>query len=259
MNGSLLLGIGASLGPMIMGAVARTRSELARRLFSIARFQTALAILLFAAIPAWETAGRREIRDEAKLLTLGQAIRIPLAAPMFVSLFCYCGLELTAGLWSASYATVHYGIAANTAAAWTSLFYLGLTAGRALAGFISFKLDNPSMIRVGQCFGALGLLLLLLPVGVWRIPAAYFLTGFGCAPIYPAMLHQTPLTSARRIRRRCGDSDGEAYLRLDPDAAGLRLTRPARFDAPVPDSARVLLAVMIVCTETVRRKAKARG
>ena len=109
-------------------------------------------------------------------------------------MFCYCSIELTIGLWGASFATGEFEVSADRAAAWVSAFYLGITLGRAVAGFISIKLNTLQMTRLGEAITLLGVILLFLPVGEVRVPIAFVLAGLGCAPIYPAILHQTPKT-----------------------------------------------------------------
>lgn len=95
-------------------------------------------------------------------------------------------------LWSASYLTLHLSFSPDNAAGWASLFYLGITAGRFLSGFITFKLNDRQMIRLGFSILALGVLLVLLSMGPVLALLGLLLIGFGCAPIYPCIIHSTP-------------------------------------------------------------------
>ena len=252
-------GIGASAGPMIMALWLGTQGGWRGGYLTIAAMQSVLAAVLFASLPAWKRADAQsadaEIKEKPKLLTLRQAARVPLAAPTFIALFCYCALELTAGLWSASYATLLYGTPKETAAGWTSLFYLGLTAGRAAAGFLSMKLDNPAMIRLGQAAAAAGAAVMLVPLGEARVPVSLVLLGLGCAPIYPAMLHQTPRTfGAEKSQAMLGIQMASAYCgsTLMPPLFGFLAQHVSMALLPVYLAA--LLALMTVCTEIVRRR-----
>lgn len=84
------------------------------------------------------------------------------------------------------------GVTAEAAARWASLFYLGITAGRFLCGFITLKLDDKAMVRLGQTVALAGILLLALPLGQGLTGTGLVMVGMGCAPIYPALLHETP-------------------------------------------------------------------
>ncbi len=87
---------------------------------------------------------------------------------------------------------LHKGIHAETAAKWTSLFYLGITVGRFLSGFITGKIGDKNMVRMGQITAGLGIVFILLPLANRSILIGLILVGLGCAPIYPSLLHETP-------------------------------------------------------------------
>jgi fucose permease len=82
----------------------------------------------------------------------------------------------------------------NTAAQWISLYYIGITFGRFLSGFLTIKLNNWQMVRLGQVFIACGIVMLLLPFDAALLLPAFFIIGLGCAPIYPSLLHETPVS-----------------------------------------------------------------
>ena len=109
-----------------------------------------------------------------------------------LAFFCYCALELTAGQWASSYFVMKDGLSPEKAASLASLFYIGITTGRAISGFVTMKLNDTQMIRLGQGIIAVGIGLLLLPFGTYATVAGLLLTGFGCAPIYPCVIHSTP-------------------------------------------------------------------
>ena len=112
---------------------------------------------------------------------------------------CYSVVETTAGMWAASYCTLQRGIDAGTAASWASLFYVGITVGRFLSGFIAMKLNDHQMINLGFVLVALGILPILLPLGSAALVAGLVTVGLGCAPIYPSVIHETPLNFGRNL------------------------------------------------------------
>lgn len=109
-----------------------------------------------------------------------------------VTFFCYCALEQTAGLWASSYLVLRRGLPAETAAGLASLFFIGITAGRAFSGFLTMKLNDTQMIRLGQGLILLGIVLLLLPFGSTGTLLGLVMIGLGCAPVYPSIIHSTP-------------------------------------------------------------------
>ena len=112
---------------------------------------------------------------------------------MLTAFFCYSALEATAAIWASSYLVQYRGIAEVTAARFASLFYLGITVGRFLSGFVSERLGDRRLIRLGTGTILLGILLILLPLpSEFPALAGLIVVGFGCAPIYPSIIHSTP-------------------------------------------------------------------
>lgn len=123
--------------------------------------------------------------------TRAQLLRIPGVKAVLVSFFCYSAFEATCGNWAATFCTLARGIDAQTAASWAALFYMGITAGRAVSGFISLKVNDRNMIRLGQALIAVAFACVLIP-GDTALFAGLVLMGCGCAPIYPSTIHATP-------------------------------------------------------------------
>ncbi len=123
--------------------------------------------------------------------TRAQLLRIPGVKAVLVSFFCYSAFEATCGNWAATFCTLARGIDAQTAASWAALFYMGITAGRAVSGFISLKVSDRNMIRLGQALIAIAFVCVLIP-GDTALFAGLVLMGCGCAPIYPSTIHATP-------------------------------------------------------------------
>ena len=161
----------------------------------IAILQAALTLILLLSLPLWKEQQAQEEEGAASFLSplsLGQIFLLPGAKAAMTAFFCYCALEATAGLWAASYLVLHHGAEAKAAAGFASLFYMGITAGRAVNGFLSLKLSDTQMVRLGQGIILFGALLLLLSFSQAVSLAGLVMIGLGCAPIYPSMLHATP-------------------------------------------------------------------
>ncbi|MBO4427786.1 MAG: MFS transporter, partial [Bacteroidales bacterium] len=140
------------------------------------------------------------------------ALRIPGVREVLVGFFAYCALETTAGLWAGSYLVLHRHMAEAAAAGYTSLVFVGITAGRFLSGLISDRFGDRNMIRGGLALTGAGILLLLLPGMPLRAALiALALVGLGCAPVYPAIIHGTP--------RNFGAGSSQAVIGIQMAAA----------------------------------------
>ncbi len=188
-------GLGATVGPYLMGYALSGGHGWNAGYRYIGMIQIVLTAILFFSLPLWK--GKNTEHTEAeitenKALTLKQIIKIPGAKEVMICFFCYCALEQTAILWASSYLTLHKGMSAVTAASFASVFFIGITVGRALSGFITMKLNDTEMIRLGQVLIAVGIAAMLLPGTEIISLVGLSLIGLGCAPIYPSIIHSTP-------------------------------------------------------------------
>ena len=185
-------GLGASLGPYIMGyALTGGGWSTGYRIISLLQFALAAALLL--TLPLWKTKATGTAGAERpQPLPLKKVIRIPGAKEVMAMFFCYCAVEQTAILWASSYLALRWGLSAQEAASHASLFFVGITAGRALSGFLTLKFNDAQMIRLGQAVLLAGVLCLLLPFGTSSALTGLVLVGLGCAPVYPSIIHSTP-------------------------------------------------------------------
>lgn len=191
-------GVGASLGPHIMGYVLSGGRSWNMGYRYVALIQIALTAILLLSLPLWKSgaaspdgeSGKGQTTDAA--LSLGQILRIPGARAIMTAFFCYCALEQTTGLWVSSYLVLHKGTPAETAAGYASLFFVGITVGRALSGFLTIRWNDTRMVRLGQGVILLGALAVLLSGSDQIALAGFILIGLGCAPVYPCMIHSTP-------------------------------------------------------------------
>ena len=185
-------GLGASVGPYIMGIVLSNGLAWNKGYGIIATIQIVLSCGLFLSLPLWKKPVRAEGEAAAKPLTMKQIVRIPGAKEVMVGFFCYCALEQTCMLWGSSYFALHLGMDEETAASLAALFVMGLTFGRFLNGFLTFKLSDTALIRLGQGIIGIGILIMLMPFGASGAMVGLTLMGLGCAPIYPCIIHSTP-------------------------------------------------------------------
>ena len=192
-------GVGCSIGPSIMSwALTANQNDwpLGYRVVGILQVCLTAAILL--SLPLWK--GRTAAApsgEKIRPMPLKELIRLPGAKEIMVTFFCYCALESTAGLWASSYLVFHHGLDKETAAACAALFYIGITAGRALNGFIAERFSDTVLTRAGFVIMGVGVLTLLIPLGKIAAMAGLIILGAGCAPVYPCIIHATPIRFGR--------------------------------------------------------------
>ncbi len=186
-------GVGASLGPYIMGHALMVGGGWNMGYRYIALLQVVLTVVLLLSLPLWKAPTYNKADAEpAPAMTLAQILRIPGSKAVMVTFFCYCAAEQTAGLWASSYLVLQKEVSTQTAASFAGLFFIGITVGRALSGFLTMKLSDTQMVRLGQGIIAAGIAAFLLPLGEYAALVGLILIGLGCAPIYPCIIHATP-------------------------------------------------------------------
>lgn len=189
-------GVGASAGPYIMGYALTAGWGWNSGYHIIAVLQIVLTAILLCSLPLWKQRPAEVLQDgkvqNVKVLSIREVLQLAGAREILVCFFCYCALEQTTGLWASSYLTLHKGVSADIAATFASMFYLGITVGRALSGFLTMKLNDVQMIRLGEVIIGIGVLVMLLPFGQSLSLAGLILIGLGCAPVYPCVIHSTP-------------------------------------------------------------------
>lgn len=193
-------GIGASAGPYVMGFALSCGFGWSAGYQYIAIVQVILTVILFASLPLWNNRKSHKLlkpiqisKEYSKTLSFSEVLRIPGAKNIFIMFFCYCAIEQTAGLWASSYMVLRGGVSRVVAAGWASLFYVGITAGRFISGFLTMRFNDETMIRLGQLVMILGVIVLLLPLpNHIALVAGFVIIGLGCAPIYPCIIHSTP-------------------------------------------------------------------
>ena len=250
-------GVGTIIGPSLMSAALTGGHGWSGGYLLTALVQGLIVAVLLLSLPLWgrPTSGNGS-ETETAALSLREVLAIPGAKEVMLCFFGYCALESTAGLWAASYLTLARDIPAETAAGFAALFYLGITAGRAVSGWIAPHLGDDGMIRLGLWGIGLGLAALLLPGPAAVSLAGLVIIGLGCAPIYPSIIHSIPAHfGAHRSQAVIGVQMASAYVgsMAMPPLFGLmaRQITPALF----PFYLLVLLGLMAWMHHRLVRKA----
>lgn len=258
-------GIGTSVGPVAMGWALAGPMSWHGGYLVIGIAQAVITAVLFCSLPLWKrSAGEKDEGESAsngatEKPGYGALLRLPGAGVVIASFGCYSALESSCGLWIASLLVLARGVGEAQAASMVALFYLGITAGRFLAGVVADRIAGPQMIRIGQGVIALGIAALAAggsDTAVLSIAIA--LIGLGCAPIYPSIVALTP--------SRFGEAASQGMVSLQMACAYVGST----FFPPVcalvvgtggaallPSLYAVVLAAMIALAELANRRCRA--
>jgi len=209
-------GVGASISPYIMGFALSRGNGWNNGYLIVSIIQIVISVIIFISLPLWKRRSEGKTGNNekgAKPLKLKEVISIPGAVPCFITFFCYCALEQTVMLWASSYMVAHNSLSAERAASFASLFFIGITVGRGLNGFLTIKLSDKALIRGGLCIIAVGIVCMAIPAPFAVTAVGVTLTGLGCAPVYPSIIHMTPsLFGADKSQAVIGLQMASAYL-----------------------------------------------
>lgn len=252
-------GIGATAGPTIIAFTIANSLGWRIGYGAIAILQISLIICLVASLRLWnrvEKKSENEIEEEKQVsVSIKKLLSLKGAKPALASFFCYGTIEILTGFWGATYLVMSHHIKPEIAAQWIALYYFGITVGRFLSGFVTLMISNKNLIRIGQIFITLGIIILMIPNISFLPLIGLILIGLGCAPIFPSMLHETPQRFGKQM------SQGIMGIQMATSYIGVTLMPPlfgfvaAKFGfVQLSIWLLALVLTMIITTEMVNRK-----
>lgn len=184
-------GVGTIISPYIM-SYALTHSTWNHGYRMVSYLQFAIVVILLFSIPLWNIHKQsHQEQQKAPVLGIKGALKIKGVPTLLIGFFAYCAAEATTMLWASSYLEGTHGISKDKAAAFGSLFFIGITVGRFLSGFISEKFGDNRMIRLGTGIALCGVCCIVIPNPIVSM-IGFIIIGLGCAPVYPCIIHSTP-------------------------------------------------------------------
>ena len=251
-------GVGTIVSPYVM-SWALTNSVWQSGYRAVSGIQAAIGVILLLTLSVWKVNQKKELSEESgRVLGIRGALKIKGVPYLLLGFFCYCAAESTTMLWASSYLVEARGVGKELAAAFGSLFFIGITAGRFLSGIVSERVGDRNMIRIGTAVIVCGAVLVLLPVSS-DLPALIGLVfiGLGCAPIYPSIIHSTPANfGAENSQAIIGIQMASAYTgsTFMPPLFGLLANHVSIGLFPI--YLLVIFCVMFVMVETTYRKTR---
>lgn len=188
-------GIGCSCGPYVMSYFLTKGQVWNKGYFVIFVLQIILTTVLLFSLPLWKKKAPETLSSQGEntnTFGLKRTISISGVKEMMCTFLCYCAIEQTTGLWAVSYIVFEKGISAEKAAGFGAVFFLGITIGRFLSGFLTAKFNDVNMVRIGAATLLIGVIFIFVPFGYITSIVGLLLIGFGCAPVYPCLIHSVP-------------------------------------------------------------------
>ena len=189
-------GLGVTVSPMIMSAFLGGDGSWRNgyRVVSVLQFTIAFIILL--SLKKWNVQSKKPEAAENEQKNLPKKSFFDLLKEKgmltsILSLGLYCAGEFMISTWGATYAVNVLAVSPDVAAKWISLYFGGIMLSRIIAGFLSEKLSDNTLIKGGMALAAVGMIVLLLPVGKSAL-VGLFLIGLGYGPVFPSVLHTVP-------------------------------------------------------------------
>lgn len=250
-------GVGTAISPYIMSYAlgAGMGWHMGYRIVSV--LQIILTVILFFSLPMWKKQ-TSATGDNKPAIGIRKALKIKGVKSVLLAFFGYCALETTAGLWASSYLNLYKEVDAETAAQFASLFYIGITVGRFLCGFVADKLGDRTLIRLGLAVIIIGIVSVWMPVDTTYFSLiGLIVIGLGCAPVYPSVIHSTP--------RNFGEENSQAIIGIQMASAYTGSTfMPPLFGIIAshinisfyPEFLAVFAILMIIMTENLNKKVK---
>ncbi len=249
-------GVGATLGPLIMGAMLVNNGwQMGYRTIGV--IQLSLAVLLLLSLPLWKR-HRPEVQTfvepEASEAVSESVMRRRGVKEALLIMMLYCSVESGVGLWGSSFLIQVRSYSVESAATWMAMYYGGITLGRFFSGFFSFRFNNTQMIRGGAILSLLGALLLVLPLPAIATGFILILIGLGLSPIFPAMLHETPVRFGSEVSQKViGYQMGFGYIgsAVIPPLMGLLVQQFGMSLLPLLISS--VAAILLLLSERINR------
>lgn len=231
-------GVGCCISPYIMGTCLGGDLGWTWGYRIVSFIQIAITAVLFCSLPLWKKVTSAQSTpklnncavsdvvaeksddvpgEKTDTKPAGNVFAIRGVWQTLVMFFCYCSAESIAMMWSSSYLVFHRGVSESLAATFASLFFIGITSGRFVCGLVSDKLGDRKLISIGIAVMTAGVVAIALPLRSDVLALGGLVVfGFGCAPVYPAIIHSTP--------SRFGEANSQKIVGLQMASAYLDTT-----------------------------------
>ena len=192
-------GLGAVISPIIMGQALKL-AHWNQGYQWTAFIQIFILATCICSLPLWKKKEAANEEKDKEAAGIAESIKVSGVIFTLIAFFAYCSGEATCFLWTASYFKgLELGNTDTQIAITGALIFGGLMLGRIIAGFITNKLGDKKLIRLGIICEFAGIVLVMLSKNSYILSCVGFVViGTGMGPIYPAIQHMAPVNFGKK-------------------------------------------------------------
>ena len=183
-------GVGVTVSPVIMSFFLGDGNWRAGYR-AVAAIQAVIMLFVVLYVNRWDKLEKLSAKAETTGEESGEKqniFKIKGVVTSILSLGLYCSMEFLLGTWGATFLVNAHSCSPEIAARWVSLYYGGIMLGRLISGFLSMRVNDKMLIRLGSAVSFAGIVLLALPLKEISF-FGLLLIGTGFGPIFPSVLH----------------------------------------------------------------------
>ncbi|MCG7384500.1 MFS transporter [Paenibacillus sp. ACRRY] len=209
-------GVGVSLSPYLMSLALSGHNNWREGYRVVFYIQGIIALITIITLPVWKRVKHNHNdanTDNFKTVSIANLAKLPAARTVWLFFISSCAIEFTVGIWGSTFLVKSEGLAAQDAAKIITFYYIGMALGRLMSGILANRLSSWKLIHIGVSIVLVALVLLLSPFGSIVSVIALFLIGFGNGPVFPNLIHLTPINFGRELSHSMmGTQMAAAYI-----------------------------------------------
>ena len=181
--------MGAAISPIIMAQMIMSASWRVGYV-SLAAIQGVIAVFVLISMlcGAWIIREGRTHNSSSLDTTNARFLTQPHFQYMHMAIFfLFMGVDYSIGFWTTSVLLESRGLDIEHAGMYPAVYFASIMLGRIVSGYLAKYFRNITMIRVGFMLAITGIMILMHSNSLFGMS----LIGFGLAPIYPCLMHET--------------------------------------------------------------------
>jgi fucose permease len=185
-------GVGAMVGPFIMAGVFAAGGGWRVGYVIVASTIAAMAVVFMLTLGRWTDGDAHTSDAAASRVPVGTVMRIPAVWLQIAIFFVMCGIEASAGNWTATILAGKFDASQSTASLWAGIFWGSMAVGRIV--MVPLVRDmNPARLVQLCTWGLVAGSLLMTFDAQWLYQVGLIVFGLAMAPLFPTMMSLTPL------------------------------------------------------------------
>ncbi len=185
-------GIGAMVGPFIMAGVFAAGGTWRVGYVIVASTIAAMAVVFLLTLSQWSDGDSRTSEAAAARLSVGSVLRMPAVWLQIGIFFVMCGIEASAGNWTATILAGKFDATETTASLWGGIFWGSMAVGRIIMVPLSRDMNPARLVQICTWGLVAGSLLMTIDrLLMYQVGLVIF--GLAMAPLFPTLMSLTPL------------------------------------------------------------------